>query len=153
MTLEELNRPFASDGPLKVMSVSADETLPSPRLLFSYINRYDAVPTARMRFGAVRADKDSWLDSVLEHLSFTNRCYMFVLGVVTQPNWQWLEAEVTGQRQWILDLMARSDVSDFMILSSDRKGFLGLIEDEAAYLAFTFGDVQELSDLAQSIKH
>ena len=115
-----------------VFEAEIPQDLPSPRLLFDAINRYEAVPFDRVSLGTGQNGKRDWLNGCLEHVDFKGKCFLFVI----QYGWRWFEIESANPEEWILDLLLKSDADDFMVLSQDVTGFLGFIEAEAEYLAF-----------------
>ncbi len=115
-----------------ILEADIPQDLPSPRLLFEAVNRYEAIPFDRVLLGAGQDTKRVWLNGCLEHVDFKNKCFLFVI----QYGWRWYEIEAANPEEWILNLLLKSNVDDFMILSQDVTGFLGFIEDEAKYLAF-----------------
>jgi hypothetical protein len=138
--IEELIRTIAS---IKSATLLADfERRIDPKPLFFTINRYDAIPFSRMLLYAAEADKDKWLENCLEQAALKDNCYLLVLGYDT--GWHWLEIEAANQKEWISELLLSDNVDDFMVLSHDQKGFLGIIEDEAEYLAFVYKNVEDL---------
>ena len=137
-TIEELSH---SVGSLELVKARVPlEELIDTKPLFNYINLYASIPFGRVRLGAARLEKSNWLEQCLDGLDFRNRCYLFVAG--TGTGWQWSEVEAANSEEWILDFLLRNDVDDFMVLSHDQQSFLGLVEDEADYLAFVIKDIK-----------
>ena len=130
-----------------VKEVTVAEGLIDAQHLFWPINRYDAVPAAHLLLGRVQTDGNQWLKDCLGLITQNNRCYLCAIGYA----WSWLEVDAGDHKEWILELLLRRDVQDFMILSFERKGFLGLIEEESEYLAFTEPPVS-LPELPENIE-
>ncbi len=85
-------------------------------------------------------EKSKWLAECLDGIDFRNKCYLFVPR--TGTGLQWSEVESANPEEWMLELLIRKDVDDFMVLSHDQQSFLGLVEDEANYLAFVIKDIK-----------
>ena len=119
--------------PVKLVSEEAIlQDLPSPRLLFDAINRWEAIPFDRVLLSAAQDSKRAWLNGCLEHVDLKGECFLFVI----QYGWRWFKVDSENPKEWILNLLLNSDMDDFMVLSHDVAGFLGFIEAEAEYLAF-----------------
>jgi hypothetical protein len=131
-SIEELLRSIRSLELVKM--VALQKGLVDPKPLFYSINRYDAQPSSRIRLGAGQTEKDRWLERCLGHVNFRNKCYLYIDHLAA--GWHWSEVEAVDPKEWILNLLLRDDVGDFMVLSHDQANFLGLVEDEAEYLAF-----------------
>lgn len=111
--------------------------------LFFSINRYAAVPSERLPLYNIQPEKDGWIENCLKYIDLHKNCYLFVLN--SAGGWYWSEVEAANHTDWIVKLLVRRDIDDFMVLSHDQKGFVGFIEDEYNCLAFVYEDVTTLS--------
>lgn len=114
--------------------MTSQEGLINPKTVFQWINKYDAVPFARIPLNAGLSATTKWLADCLESIDFRNKCYLCIISFAV--GWHWSEVEAVDPEEWILDLLLRTDVDDFMVLSHNQTSFLGFVEDEDEYLIF-----------------